>query len=250
MPVLTASPCTHPHSRTALAAAALTALLAAPVSADGSAIDKIYDPYVQPLERELEYRVIHATTTHTTAHKVGYGQAVNERWFAEIYGVDTTADNSSDNSSNNGSGLDVVAVEAKWQLTEQGEFANDWALLFELERESSPTIWEATSALIMLHEWSRWVATVNAGLTYEWGAGLDAEWESAVSAQLKFRHSRALEPGLEIFWAQETRGIGPVLMGSQRLGGRRSLFWEVGAIAGIDADTPDITLKSSVEFEF
>lgn len=226
-----------------LICAAGPALLAAPVSADGSSIDRIYDPYVQPLERELEYRVIHDTTAHATVHKLGYGQALSERWFAEVYGVDT-------DSPDRTSALDVVEIEAKWQLTEQGEFTNDWALLFELERETNATIWEATSALIMLHEWSRWVATVNAGLTYEWGADLDEEWETAVSAQLKLRHSRALEPGLEIFWAQETRGIGPVLMGSQRLGGRRSLFWEVGAIAGIDADTPDITFKSSVEFEF
>jgi hypothetical protein len=39
-------------------------------------------------------------------------------------------------------------------------------------------------------------------------------------------------------------------MGQVRLGGRRQLRWEAGAIFGVDSQSPDTTLRFLLEFEF
>ena len=88
-------------------------------------------------------------------HKLGYGTSITEKLFTEVYLIGS-------NREDDGVKLDATEVELKWQLTEQGQYSNDWGLLFELERENDFDHWEAASTLIMLHEWNRWIATSNA----------------------------------------------------------------------------------------
>lgn len=222
----------------------MLALAAVPVLADGNIIDKVYDPYVQPLEHELEYRLLIDDDRQSYTHKLGYGAALSERFFAEL-------NLSGEDLSGTSLEVEGIEFEGKLQLTEQGEYANDWALMLELEREISANAWEAATTVIMLHDWGRWVGTVNASLIHEWGERVNNEWETALSGQLKFRHRRELEPGIEFFAGQNTRALGPVLMGVQRLhGGRQSLQWEAGLLAGLDQATADLTLKLQAEYEF
>ncbi len=222
----------------------------AAVLADGSSIDKVYDPYVQPLEKEIEYRFLRESDNNEdidglTYHKLAYGQAIAERLFAEAYVI------ASDGPDRD---FDVSAyeLELKWQLSEQGEYANDWGLLFELERESGydKPVWEAGTTLILLHEWGQWVGTANLSLIYEWGEEIDNELESALSAQLRYRHARHLEPAIEFFQSDMTTGLGPQLLGEYRFGGGRKLIWEFGPVFGLSDDTADITWKVNLEYEF
>ena len=60
--------------------------------------------------------------------------AINERWFAELYVIGEELEDQSLE-------LEAYEIEAKWQLTEQGEFAYDWGLLFELEKHHDKDIW-------------------------------------------------------------------------------------------------------------
>jgi hypothetical protein len=216
--------------------------------ADGSRIDKVYNPYVQLLEKEIEYRALYQQDSSAAPdgrwrHTLGYGQALSERLFAEVYllGIDQPGQSFE---------LEAYEAELKWQLTEQGEFNNDWGVLFELERERSEDIWEASSSLIVLHEWPRWVATVNLALIYEWGGDIDNEWETALSGQLRYRNSERLEPAIEFYQGQDTQGIGPVLTGLWRPGSGRKLYWEFGAILGTNTDTSDVNWKLTLEYEF
>ncbi len=216
--------------------------------ADGSRIDKVYNPYVQLLEKEIEYRSLlqqdsNADLDGRWRHTLGYGQAISDRWFAEVYliGIDQPGE---------GFALEAYEAELKWQLTEQGEFNNDWGLLFELERERSEDIWEASTSLIAAREWSRWVATANLALIYEWGGDIDNEWETALSAQLRYRNSELLEPAIEFYQGQDTQGLGPVLTGLWRAGGGRKLYWEFGAILGTNRETADVNWKLTLEYEF
>jgi hypothetical protein len=39
-------------------------------------------------------------------------------------------------------------------------------------------------------------------------------------------------------------------MGDIKFSGRRNLHWETGLIFGVDADTPDATLRLLTEYEF
>jgi hypothetical protein len=216
--------------------------------ADGSTIDKVYDPYVQLLEKEFEYRVLHEQNAEAgeyeeTRHKISYGQALSDRFAAEFYviGVD---------GANDSFELQAYEVELKWQLTEQGEYKNDWGLLFELENERDKNIWEVSTTLIAVHEWSKWIATGNLSIIYEWGNDIDNEWESALSAQLRYRYSERLEPGIEIYQSQYTQGIGPVVNGLWRLEGGKKLNWGFGVIVGTKSDTPDVNWKFNLEYEF
>ena len=138
----------------------------------------------------------------------------------------------------------------QWQLTEQGEYSADWGLLFELEKETEQSIWGLSGTLLIEKEWGRTVGAANLGLTYEAGSDINNELESTAALQLRYRYSRALEPAVELYAAQDTLAAGPVLMGDQRLGIGRKLHWEFGAIFGISDRTPDQTLRALLEFEF
>ncbi len=217
--------------------------------ADGSFIDKVYHPYVQPGEKELEWRWNMQKDNDDRAkdnahtHRFGYGQSINEYWFAELYLI-------GEKNREHDFKITAVELEALWQLTEQGEYDADWGLLFEVEHERDEHVSEISSALLIEKEWNKWVATANLYLIYEWGSDIDNEFETAMAVQTRYRYSRALEPALEFYSSDSSEGIGPVLLGNFRLSGRKQIYWEAGVIFALDNETADQTLKLSVEFEF
>jgi len=211
------------------------------ILADESAIDKVSPPYVQPLEREIEWRMISADSEQK--HRFGLGQSFSDRLFIEGYLVATDEKDGNFN-------LTSYEVEAKYQLTEQGEYAADWGIIFEVEKHDNEDIWEASSGLLMEKEWGRWVGTANVWGIYEWGGDTDNEIESILALQARYRYSRFLEPAIEFNSGEITRGLGPVLMGDIRMGPGKKLHWEAGAIIGLDPETPDHTWRFLTEFEF
>jgi hypothetical protein len=224
------------------------AAVAWPLWADGVVIDKIYHPYVQRLERELEWRAIWQNDQpgrpdDQRLYRLAYGQAVGERWFAEVYVV-------GENSDEGNFGIEAYELELQRQLTEQGEYWADWGLLFELERERDLDIWEFSTGLLAEKEWGRWSGTANLFLLHEWGEDIADETETRLGLQARYRYSPAFEPAVELYSGQDTRGIGPAVMGQVRLGSRRQLRWEAGAIFGVDSQSPDTTLRFLLEFEF
>ena len=218
------------------------------IRADGAVIDKIYHPYVQPLEQEIELRALTqddqpGRDDHLQLYQLAYGRSLTERWSGEIYLIGKRSDEESFE-------IEGYELEALWQLTEQGEFSADWGMLFELEKERELNIWEFSTGLLAEKEWGRWSTTANFVLTYEWGHDIDNEVESTLGLQARYRYSSALEPGIEFYSGEDTRALGPVLLGQIRLGGKRKLKWEVGAIFGLDDKSPNKTLRLLTEFEF
>lgn len=216
--------------------------------ADGSTIDKIYHPYVQPQERELEFRSIIENNRDSPSgdervYRLGYGQSFNDRWFGEVYLIGVENDDQELR-------LEAYELEVLWQITEQGEFFADWGMLFELEKERSEDIMEFSTALLVEKEWGRWIGTANIYGIYEFGDDIDNEFETALALQTHYRHTRAFEPAVELYIGQDTRGLGPVMLGSWPLGGARQLRWEGGVIFGLDSDTPDQTFRVLFEYEF
>lgn len=208
------------------------------VHADGLAIDKVYHPYVQALERELEWRMISADGEQK--HRLGLGKSLSDRLFVEGYLI----------VSNNESTIDAYELEAKWQLTEQGEYAVDWGAIVELEKDRYDNNWELATGLLMEKEWGTWTGSANLWAIYEWGDTIKAELESALALQARYRYSRYLEPAIEFYSGQNTRGIGPVIMGDVKFSAGKKLHWEVGSIIGLDSTTPDNTWRFLTEFEF
>lgn len=216
------------------------------VRADGIKIDKVYDPYVQPSERELEYRSNYFQWDEQadfSTHFIGFGYGVSDRWFAEVYAVGERLDGDS-------VALEAVELEAKWQITEQGEYGSDWGVLFELEDEHSADAFEFSTKLLAVKDIGRWTATTNLGFIYEWGGDIKEEVETTFAAQMRYRLHAKFEPGIEFYSGQNTRGLGPFVRGGLRLSGRKSLSWEGGIIFGLSDTTPDQTVRLVLEFEF
>jgi hypothetical protein len=234
-------------SRTALLAIACTALCPL-ADADGSGIDKIYDPYVQLLEHELEYRSLYQHDSDPALdgmqwQRLGYGQAFNEHWAGEIYAI-------SEQQDHGDFGLDGFELELKRQLTERGEYDNDWGLLFELEHSNERNTWELANTLLVQHDWARWTGVLNAALIYEWGAGIHNEVETRLAGQLRYRRDAMLEPGLQFYIGENIQGLGPALTGMWRMGTAKSLRWNASIIFGVDAGSPDTGANLNIEYEF
>ncbi|MFV8784002.1 hypothetical protein ACNKU7_16400 [Microbulbifer sp. SA54] len=221
--------------------------------ADGVVVDRIYDPYVEAGETELEWR---ATRLRDGAseeseeealdgvhlHRLGIGYGFSERWFGEVYLI-------GEGSHEEDLSLAGVELEAKWQITEQGEYAADWGLLLEFERENDKDLSEVAVTLISSREWERWTGTANLEAIYEWGSG-EEELESALKLQGRYRWKAELEPALELYAGQDTFGLGPVLLGEIKLRPGHRMRWEVGAILGLTDESPDQSFRILLEYEF
>lgn len=223
-------------------------LLSGQCLADGLIIDKIYHPYVQPLEQELEWRTIYqdgqpSAPDDLWLYQLAYGRSLNDRWFAELYMV---GKKSVDESFE----LEAYELEAKWQLTEQGEFWADWGMLFELEKEANEDVWEFATAVLAEKEWGKWSGAANFYVLREWGSDIENEWETKLNLQARYRYKKAFEPAIEFYSGQNTRALGPAILGQVKMGGRQRLSWEFGAIFGLDSKSPNRTLRLLLEFEF
>jgi hypothetical protein len=232
----------------------LCSLLSPICIADGNTVDKIYHPYVDALEQEIEWRAIYQDDqpqgndqsnekTHRQLHRLSYGRAFGERWFGEIY---LTGENSDDTSFK----LKAYELEAKWQLTEQGEYWADWGILFELEKEAHESIWEFSTGILIEKEWGRWSGTANFLLTHEWGSDIEDEVESSAAIQMRYRLSRLFEPAIEFYSGEDTKALGPVIMGTINTGTRQNLHWEAGLIFGLDQDSVNNTFRLLIEYEY
>ncbi len=219
------------------------------VIADGSFIDKVYHPYVQSNEKELEWRWVgqkdsdNKKQDNFQIYRFAYGQSITDTVFLETY-------LNAQKSPNNNFKLLSAELEAIWQLTEQGEYFADWGILMEVEHEVDAHISEISSALLIESQWQKWVATANLYLIYEWGNSIDNEFETALATQVKYRYTRHLEPAIEFYSSDLSKGIGPVILGDFKLSGKKKVFWETGVIFALDDKTADQTFKFQFELEF
>jgi hypothetical protein len=215
--------------------------------ADGLAVDRIYEPYVNLLEKELEYRLSQAegglqAPDGFIIQRLGFGGALNDNLALEVY---LTAQGQDDAHR-----LSGYELEARWQITEQGEYAADWGALVEYEHSRDSDVEELAGTLIALKEWGSIVGTMNASIIYESSESTGDEFETALALQARYRYRPMLEPALEFYAAEDYRGIGPVLVGSMRLKDANSLRWEVGTVFGLDKSSASYTFRLILEYEF
>ena len=216
--------------------------------ADGAVVDKVYHPYVDALEKEIELRSIfqdpqEGLNTRAQRHQLSLGTSIGENLFGELYVVG--------GKSRSGSlHIDAYEAELKWQLTEQGEYAADWGLLFEYENETNADIQEVTLGILTEKEWGNWSGTSNLLLINEWGDDIASEFESVLALQARYRFSPLFEPGLEFYAGQNTLATGPVLQGTVATGTRKALHWEAGLLLGLDAGSASQTWRFQIEYEF
>lgn len=216
--------------------------------ADGTIVDKVYHPYVDAMESELEYRVQfqgeHSNINYPREiHRLSLGHSFGDRLFGEMYVV-------GEKSRAGTFDFKAYELEMKWQLTEQGQYASDWGLLFEYENEMGRKIQEAAIGVLGEREFGRFSGTANFKVVAEFGKAIKDEVETVLATQLRYRYSRALEPALEAYVGQDYIGAGPIALGQINLGIRKNLTWEAGVIFGIEPDSPDQTFRLQFEYEF
>lgn len=227
----------------------LAALLyMAPAQADGRVVDKVYHPYVQPYEQEFEYRYVYQKQSqhqqdNDMAQKLGYGRAIAERLALELYVI-------AERRSPDDYHIRGYELEARYMLTEQGEYSADWGLLFELERENHEGNYEFTTGLLMEKEIGLTSLTLNALAVYEWGSSIENELEGEFRLQYRYRYLPALQPAFEFYAGENYKGAGPSLMGVHKFEQMKMLKWELAVIFAIDASTVNNTLRLALEYEF
>jgi hypothetical protein len=223
-------------------------LLASRAYADGLVIDKVYHPYVDALERELEYRVLlpdeqDEFDTPSQLHRVSLGTGLGAKVFTELNMI-------GEKERGGGFAIEAWELETKWQLTEQGEYAADFGLLFEYETERHGGGQEVKVGFLSEKEWGRWSGAANLHLINEWGGPRGSEFETAFAAQIRRRGLPRFEPGIELYAGQGTRAAGPMIQGTAITGVRRSLHWEAGVMFGLDEASAPHTWRFLLEYEF
>jgi len=215
------------------------------VYADGVVVDKVYHPYVLPNEREVEWRLFshRENDGNKLAQRFAYGQSINENIMLEFYLV-------GERDINNDFRLASYEIEARWMLTEQGEYWADWGLLFEIEKEQRKKNWEVTSGVLIEKEFGRASLTFNAFIIYEWGDTIASEFEAEFRLQYRYRYLEQFQPAIEIYSGENYLGIGPAFMGLQRFSSQKQLKWEFGLITGVDSRSKGHIFRVAIEYEF
>ena len=209
-------------------------------------MNRVYHPYVEQHERELEYgfTLRDAGDANLLLNRAGMGYAWNDKLFTEFYLL-------TESITHEGEQIRGYELEAKWQLTEQGEYWADWGLLLEAGTAKDINSHEIALGVLWEKELaSRWVATANAIAEYEYGSDIKDEFETALRAQLRYRYSIGFEPAIEFYLDDQDWAAGPALMGTVKLSSRKQLRWELGLLFGLDGDTPDNNVRGGIEFEF
>lgn len=218
---------------------------ASAVHADGVVVDKVYHPYVTANEQEVEWRLFShkESNNNKLAQRFAYGQSLTDDVMLEFYLV-------GERDINDDFSLTSYELEARWMLTEQGEYWADWGLLFEIEKVQREKNWEVTSGLLVEKEFGRTSLTLNAFIIYEWGNTIVSEFETEFSLQYRYRYLEQFQPAIELYSGENYLGIGPAFMGVQRFDGQKQLKWEVGFITGVDSRSKGHILRVAVEYEF
>lgn len=228
-----------------LTAIALCAMFSSNGYADNFTVDKVYHPYVLPFEREFEWRLTSRQNDdgNVLMQRFSFGHALSEFMILETYLVGARDENED-------FGLESYEVELRWMMTEQGRYWADWATLFELEKQHNTDDWEVKAGILTEKEFGQFSLTTNVSLVYEWGQTVENEWESEFKAKFRYRWIPEVQPGLEVYVAEDFIGVGPAFMGIKRFDRQKQLKWELGFIAGLNGDSKDHTLRMSLEYEF
>ncbi|MDN4503038.1 hypothetical protein QX776_11545 [Alteromonadaceae bacterium BrNp21-10] len=213
--------------------------------ADGDVVDKVYSPYVLPFERELEWRFMSRQNDdgNELTQRFAYGHALSEFITMETYIIAAR-------DSHGDFGLKAYEVEARWMMTEQGQFWADWGMLFEVEKQHELNIWEVSTGVLMEKEFGKVSFTANMFIVYESGSDIQDEFEFETRMKLRYRWLPQLQPAIEFYSGEDFVGVGPAVMGIQRYQGQKQLKWEMAFITGLNGNNKDHSLRFALEYEF
>ncbi|MBK8286249.1 MAG: hypothetical protein IPK97_15970 [Ahniella sp.] len=206
----------------------------------------VYHPYVNQAEREIEYGLVRRDLGGDAVNlqRASFGYSWTDNLATEFYVL-------SEFPTHDQARARAVEVEVRWQLTEQGEYASDWGLLFEAEIGTDTDRHALAAGVLWEKELGhRFVAAANALVEVEFGSAIENEIETEFRGQLRYLKHPLFEPAIELYSDDIDKAIGPVVLGTARIAEGRKIHWEAGMLFGLDRATPDRSLRLGIEFEF
>lgn len=239
-----------------LALAAFAALQ--PLAAHADANDLVHSPIVEEGEKEIELtwgaqRLPDGSSTAATS--VSFGLGVNSWWFTEVAAKAQRAP---------GDRLQFDAWEWEniFQLTERGRYPVDVGFLLEIERpQDRAEGYELNYGPMLQAEWGRVQGNLNLLMRKHVRTSERFDTEFHYEAQLKYRHSEALEWGVQALgsmgqwdrwsnWNDQNHLIGPALFGKFKADDHHAVKWNAALLHGLTDTSPKTTLRLQAEYEF
>ncbi|MCB0318269.1 MAG: hypothetical protein KDD56_05890 [Bdellovibrionales bacterium] len=213
------------------------------------AIDKIYSPIVEEGEVEIEARGVsefHDDGEDKHIQKFGVGYAPSDRFAFEFYAETEHEESETE--------LEAIAVETRYQLTEQGEYWLDAGAYLEFEYAFDEEYKIETKALLE-KEVGKTLHTTNLILERDiFNHG--GMFEAGLAWKSKYRLDEAFEPGFEYFaefgrvndiptWDEQEHAVGPAVYG--KLWGK--VKYGLALVFGVSDAAPDQAVRWEIEFE-
>lgn len=191
--------------------------------------------------------------------RLGIGGGVNDWLFLELEGE-------WEKKARGGRRFKGLDIESRIELTETKAFNEepnfvDVGLFLELgipaENEDA---YEAETRLLLYKRAGPWRATANVILEKEFGNAKSESLELAYAWQAKYRWTREIQPGFELFgrfgsldelsFSEQQHNVGPGLFGFIELADEWSMKYELSWLFGLTRPTPSGTLKWLAEIEY
>lgn len=230
-----------PFRRLAILPLVLTAL---PLQAE---VNKVFSPTVEAGEWELEARG-YVTEDDRNAfdgrqvNKLDVAVGVTDYWMTELELVYAKEPGDSQE-------LEAYASENVFQFNERSGDGPVFGLFVELEKERDADLKEFVIGPIAQGYWGQWTGTANLFFEKQYGSDRDESGiETRGAAQLKYEMDEEFQPGVEYYGDDDEQHLGPALFGELDLGGHE-LNYEFAALAGLNDDTPDWSVRWMFELE-
>jgi hypothetical protein len=220
--------------------------------------DYVLLPNIVYGEREIDVKAgsFSGPGPRHSAGSVALGLSPTAYWLTELYAAYAR-------SGGTGTQFDAIEWENRFQLTDPGEYAIDWGSVVEVEKpHAAGSGWNLTLGPLMQGELAdRFQWNFNPLVSRNLAGPAGATTNLAYQAQLKYRHRKSFEFGVQGFgdlgpwyhWSaleQQTHRFGPAIFGKVPLGGRRVFAYNAGWLFGLVPGAPSDTLRAQVELEF
>lgn len=210
-----------------------------------SAYYLVYEPYVEYGETEVELYMQYTEDSDpvldgSQQYVLEFARGLLPQLFVEAKVI-------LDKYPEDNSEAKAFAIEAVYQLTEQGEYPIDAGLLAEVEYSLDDNeIEEFAFGPLLSHDFGSTTLTANIIAEYE---REESKFEGQLNLQWKWRHSEKLEPAVELYANEYVTIAGPVLMGTIKTA-QNKYGYQIGWLTAVDNASPDNTFKLALEYEF
>jgi hypothetical protein len=244
----------------------LVLLLGAAHALAVSADEYLFTPTVTQGEREIDWHFGTGSSGEKTRTEsdtgLAFGIGVTQHWF-------TALDIEYRKKSPFGTTFDALEWENTLQIGEPGQWPLDLGMVFNVEKpygtsSGSPKAepWSVRFGPLLQRDIGKVEVNFNLLFTRFLQGSAFSDMQLAYQSQIKYRYSRPLEVGIQVFgrfssggqtWApypQQVQRLGPVVLGRLPLPHERSLSYNLAFLMGTTQRSPDQTLRFQVEYEF